>query len=99
EDAGGGREGARTGGGAPPLAPLASHQPPAARDAASLLERGGVGRGQGRVHEGARGAERDQARGFGSTSPYSEAAPKEKSESTPPGPRQHPGQRRDVAPW
>ena len=48
----------------PPLAPLAPHQPRPARDAARAMERGGVGSGQDRVHEGARAAERHPARGM-----------------------------------
>src|SRR5262245_28662604 len=41
----------------PASAPLAPHQPRSARDVAHSVERGGVGRGPGRVQEGARAAE------------------------------------------
>ena len=47
----------------PPLASLAPHQPRPVRDAAYALERGGVARRPRRVQAGARGAERDPARG------------------------------------
>jgi hypothetical protein len=45
-----------------PLAPLARHQPRAARDAARAMERGSVDADQGRVHEGARAPQRDPVR-------------------------------------
>ena len=48
--------------GRPARAPVARHQPRPARDAPHAMERGGVVRGQNRVQEGARGAERDPAR-------------------------------------
>ena len=48
----------------PPLAPVAPHQPRPARDAAHALERGGVARGQGRTHEGARAEKSDPANGL-----------------------------------